>query len=168
MPDISGIDFYNSLTRKPLVIFTTAYSEHAVTSFELDAVDYLLKPFSLPRFMKACTKAHEVLQWKNQGKQQDYIFLKTGYELVKVSFREICYLASEGNYINVVMENSKILTRMTFSEMESILPSSFIRIHRSYMVNKDHITKIDRQQVRICGEVLPVSEQYAQQVMQLR
>jgi DNA-binding LytR/AlgR family response regulator len=145
MPDISGIEFYNSLPKKPMVVFTTAYSEHAVTSFELDAVDYLLKPFSLARFMKACSKAHEVYQWRNQGKPQDYIFLKTGYELVKVSFSDIHYLVAEGNYINVVMQGTRILTRMTFSEMETLLPpTSFLRIHRSYIVNKDRISRVER------------------------
>lgn len=169
MPDISGIEFYNSLARKPLVIFTTAYSEHAVTSFELDAVDYLLKPFSLPRFMKACSKAQEVYQWRNQDKQQDYIFLKTGYELVKVWFNEITYLVAEGNYINVVMRGSKLLTRMTFSDMESVLPpASFIRIHRSYIVNKEHVDRIERHQVTIYGEQIPVSENYSHQIMNLR
>jgi DNA-binding LytR/AlgR family response regulator len=169
MPDISGIEFYNSLARKPMVVFTTAYSEHAVTSFELDAVDYLLKPFSLPRFMKACTKAYEVYQWRSQGKQQDYIFLKTGYELVKVSFTDILYLVAEGNYINVVMQGSKLLTRMTFSEMESLLPpTSFIRIHRSYIVNKEKISRIERHQVTINREYIPISENYSQQIMLMR
>lgn len=169
MPDISGIEFYHSLARKPMVIFTTAYSEHAVISFELDAVDYLLKPFSLPRFMKACSKAHEVGQWRNQGKIQEYIFLKTGYELVKVSFTEIQYLVAEGNYINVVMKDSKLLTRMTFSDMESLLPpAKFFRIHRSYIVNKEHLSKIERHQVTINGECIPVSENYAQQILQIR
>jgi two-component system, LytTR family, response regulator len=142
MPDINGMDFYNGLSRKPLVVFTTAYSEHAVHSFELDAVDYLLKPFSLARFTKACNKAYEVWQWKSQGKQQEYIFLKTGYEQVKVMFDDILYLASEGNYINVVMRTGKVLTRMTFTDMESLLPSAnFIRVHRSFIVNRDHIDR---------------------------
>ena len=161
MPDINGMDFYNGLSRKPLVVFTTAYSEHAVHSFELDAVDYLLKPFSLPRFMKACNKAYEVWQWKNQGKVQEYIFLKTGYEQVKVQFDDILYLNAEGNYINVILLAGKILTRMTFAEMETLLPpSNFIRIHRSYIVNKDHIDKIERHQVTIRNELIPVSENY--------
>ena len=161
MPDINGMDFYNGLSRKPLVVFTTAYSEHAVYSFELDAVDYLLKPFSLSRFMKACNKAYEVWQWKSQGKSQDYVFLKTGYEQVKVQFDDILYLNAEGNYINVVLVTGKILTRMTFSEMEALLPpSNFIRIHRSYIVNKDHVDKIERHQVTIRNEILPVSENY--------
>jgi DNA-binding LytR/AlgR family response regulator len=119
--------------------------------------------------MKACTKAYEVYQWRSQGKQQDYVFLKTGYELVKVSFADILYLVAEGNYINVVMQGSKILTRMTFSDMESLLPpTTFIRIHRSYIVNKEKISRIERHQVTINGESIPVSENYSQQILQIR
>lgn len=161
MPDINGMDFYNGLSRKPLVVFTTAYSEHAVYSFELDAVDYLLKPFSLARFTKACNKAFEVWQWKSQGKQQDYVFLKTGYEQIKVQYSEILYLVAEGNYINVVLRTGKLLTRMTFSEMEQLLPpQNFVRVHRSYIVNKDHVDRIERHQLTIRQELIPVSEAY--------
>jgi DNA-binding LytR/AlgR family response regulator len=161
MPDINGMDFYNGLSRKPLVVFTTAYSEHAVHSFELDAVDYLLKPFSLARFTKACNKAFEVWQWRNQDKQQDYVFLKTGYEQVKVLFDDMLYLVAEGNYINVVLRTGKLLTRMTISDMEQLLPPrQFVRVHRSYIVNKDHIDRIDRHQVTIRNEQIPVSEAY--------
>lgn len=161
MPDINGMDFYNGLSRKPLVVFTTAYSEHAVYSFELDAVDYLLKPFSLARFTKACNKAFEVWQWKNQGKQQDYVFLKTGYEQVKVLYDDILYLVAEGNYINVKLRTGKLLTRMTFSEMEQLLPpDTFVRVHRSYIVNKDHVDRIERHQLTIKNELIPVSEAY--------
>ena len=80
MPDISGIDFFNSLSKKPLLIFTTAYTEHAVTSFEMDAVDYLLKPFSLARFIKGCNKAFELYQFRNTADTSDHLFIKTGYE----------------------------------------------------------------------------------------
>src|SRR4028119_2176728 len=86
MPDISGIDFFNSLSKKPLVIFTTAYSEHAVASFELDAVDYLLKPFSLSRFLKGCNKAYELYNFRNSSEPSDHLYIKTGYEQVKVMF----------------------------------------------------------------------------------
>jgi DNA-binding LytR/AlgR family response regulator len=80
MPDISGIDFFNSLSRKPLLIFTTAYVEHALTGFEMDAVDYLLKPFSLSRFVKACNKALELYHARNAAEAADHFFIKTGYE----------------------------------------------------------------------------------------
>lgn len=160
MPDINGMDFYNGLNRKPLVVFTTAYSDHAVQSFELDAVDYLLKPFSLARFTKACNKAYEVWQWRSQSKPQEYVFLKTGYEQVKVMFRDIQYLAAEGNYISVVTGSGKLLTRMTFSEMEALLPASFIRVHRSYIVNREQVSRIERHQVTVGTEIIPISDNY--------
>ena len=163
MPDISGLDFLKSLNRKPLVIFTTAYSEHAVISFELDAVDYLLKPFSLARFLKACNKANELYQLRNNTGMADHIFIKTGYEQVKIRFEDIYYIEAEGNYINFIMKNSKLLSRMTFTEIENLLPKNkFVRIHRSYLVSRTHIDKIERHQVFINGIYLPVGDSYVQ------
>lgn len=137
MPDISGIDFFNSLNRKPLVVFTTAYSEHAVTGFDLDAVDYLLKPFSLGRFLKACNKAQEILALR-QGNEEaipDHIFVKTGYEQVRIRFDEITYLEATGNYVTFVLGEQQVLSRMTITECEALLPESvFVRIHRSFIV----------------------------------
>src|SRR5690554_1091565 len=98
MPDISGMEFEALLRNKPMIVFTTAYSEHAVKSFEVDAVDYLLKPFSLARFTKACTKANELWQLRNNGTAQDYLFIKTGYEQVKVFLDDVLFLAANGNY----------------------------------------------------------------------
>src|SRR5688500_7041470 len=119
MPDISGIDFFNSLSKKPLVIFTTAYSEHAVTSFELDAVDYLLKPFSLARFIKGCNKAFELHNFRNSDEASDHIFIKTGFEQVKVYFNEILYLEASGNYVTFALKDKNILSRSTFNEAKN-------------------------------------------------
>ncbi|MXV15313.1 LytR/AlgR family response regulator transcription factor [Hufsiella ginkgonis] len=161
MPDISGIEFLHSLNKKPLVVFTTAYSEHAVTSFELDAVDYLLKPFSLPRFVKACNKVQELYDARNKNNSVSYVFLKTGYEQVKVNFDDIYYLEAAGNYVNFVMKDRSLLSRMTFGELESLLPEAkFIRIHRSYVAAIDHIDRIERHQVHINGKTIPVGESY--------
>src|SRR3954468_16481580 len=99
MPDISGIDFFNSLSKRPMVIFTTAYSEHAVTSFELDAVDYLLKPFSLSRFIKGCNKAYELYNFRNSTTTADHLYVKNGQEQVKVMYDNILYLEASGNYV---------------------------------------------------------------------
>ena len=163
MPDISGIDFLNSLNKKPMVIFTTAYTEHAVRSFELDAIDYLLKPFSLSRFVKGCNKAYELFQLRNESRSADYIFLKTGYEQEKVNFADILYLEAAGNYVNFVLKEKSLLSRMTFAELEAILPrNKFIRTHRSYMASVSNIDKIERHQIHINGIVLPVSESYMQ------
>ncbi|MCP2045354.1 LytTR family DNA-binding domain-containing protein [Pontibacter sp. HSC-36F09] len=166
MPDISGLEFVTSLPKKPMVIFTTAYSEHAVTSFELDAVDYLLKPFSLPRFVKACNKAQELLQLRGStAPVKDYLFLKTGYEQVKVHYDEILYLEAAGNYVTFVLEGKKLLSRMTIQELSEQLPAdSFVRVHRSYIVAKKHIDKIERHQVCIKGNEVPVGASYMQQL----
>ncbi|RAU82807.1 LytR/AlgR family response regulator transcription factor [Pontibacter arcticus] len=166
MPDISGLEFMTSLQKKPMVIFTTAYSEHAVTSFELDAVDYLLKPFSLPRFIKACNKAQELLQLRGNGTPaKDYIFLKTGYEQVKVYFEEMLYMEAAGNYVTFVLTDKKLLTRMTINEVTEQLPADkFIRVHRSYIVAKDKIDKIERHQLCIKGNEVPVGASFMQQL----
>lgn len=168
MPDISGIDFLNSLNKKPMVIFTTAYTEHAITSFELDAIDYLLKPFSISRFVKACNKAFELYQLRNKSGSSGYIFLKTGYEQEKVNFSDILYLEAAGNYVNFVLKGRSLLSRMTFAELEAILPmNKFIRTHRSYIASIDNIDRIERHQVRISGFVVPVSESYMQSLAEI-
>lgn len=163
MPDISGIDFYNSLSKKPLLIFTTAYSEHAVTSFEMDAVDYLLKPFPLARFVKACNKAFELYNFRNASEPQDHLYIKTGYEQVKVFYDEILYLEAAGNYVTFVLKDKNILSRSTFAEAIQLLPADrFVRVHRSFMVAVNKINKVDRQQVTIGKTKIPVSEAYSE------
>src|SRR5476651_113414 len=144
MPDISGLEFYNSLNKKPLVIFTTAYSEHAVSSFELDAVDYLLKPFSLARFIKACNKAYELFNLRNAVKDKDHLFVKTGYDQVRIAFADLHYLEATGNYVTFVLADKKVVSRMTITECDSVLPEAqFIRIHRSFIAAKAKIEKIE-------------------------
>lgn len=165
MPDISGLEFFNSLSKKPMVIFTTAYSEHAVTSFELDAVDYLLKPFSLSRFIKGCNKAFELYNFRNAAPSADHMYVKTGYEQVKVLFDDILYLEAAGNYVSFVLKDKTILSRSTFSEAESLLPSDrFIRVHRSFIVAVNKIDKLERHQATIKKTTIPVGEAYSQGV----
>ena len=165
MPDISGIEFLQTLREKPLVIFTTAYSEHAVTSFELDAVDYLLKPFSLARFIKACNKAFELFQFRRAGTPTDHIFLKSGNEQQKILFDDILYLEASGNYVTFVLNGGSILVRMTFSEAADLLPADrFIRTHRSYMVAVNKIDKIERHQLTMGSKKIPVSEGYLEDI----
>jgi DNA-binding LytR/AlgR family response regulator len=166
MPDISGIEFLNSLRKKPLVIFTTAYTEHAVTSFELDAVDYLLKPFSLARFLKGCNKAFELFNYRNSSDPEDFLYLKTGYEQVKVFYEDILYLEATGNYVTFVLKDRNILSRSTFAEAANQLPvDKFTRIHRSYMVANNKIDKLEKNQVTIQKNVLPVSDAYSDQLI---
>ena len=161
MPDISGIELFKSLSRRPMVIFTTAYTEHAVTSFELDAVDYLLKPFSLTRFIKSCNKAHELFTLRNSQERKDYIFIKDGYNQTKISFNEIHYIEAAGNYVTFYLGTKKLLARSTFHEILDLLPTqTFVRIHRSYVVAISKIDKVERHQVKVSNILLPVSSAY--------
>lgn len=163
MPDISGIDFFNSLSKKPLLIFTTAYTEHAVTSFEMDAVDYLLKPFSLSRFIKGCNKAFELYNFRNSTETSDHLYIKTGYEQLKVFYEDILYLEAAGNYVTFALKDKKILSRSTFIEIINLLPTDkFVRVHRSYMVSVNKIDKVERHQVTINNIKIPVSEAFRQ------
>ena len=165
MPDISGIDFLNSLSNPPMVVFTTAYSEHAVKSFELDAVDYLLKPFSLPRFLKACNKAHELhnLRNKNENPESAFIFIKDGYEQIKVMVEEILYIEASGNYTLIHLTNSTLLsTRVPLNEMLQLLPAKkFIRTHRAFIVAQNKVTKFDRAQVYLGSRQVPIGATFA-------
>jgi DNA-binding LytR/AlgR family response regulator len=163
MPDISGIEFFNSLSRKPLVIFTTAYSEHAATSFEMDAVDYLLKPFSLARFIKGCNKAFELYNFRNAAETSDHLYIKTGYEQLKVLYEDILYLEAAGNYVTFTFKDKNILSRSTLLEVINLLPTDkFVRVHRSYLVAINKIDKVERHQVTINNIKIPVSEAYSQ------
>ncbi|HKG07409.1 MAG TPA: LytTR family DNA-binding domain-containing protein [Pedobacter sp.] len=172
MPDISGIDFLSSLSSPPMVIFTTAYSEHAVKSFELDAVDYLLKPFSLSRFLKSCNKALELYNLRNRAEQPETsgsIFLKDGYEQIKVQIDDILYIEASGNYTQVRLVNESLIsTRISISEMLLMLPEKrFIRTHRAFIVPKGKVTKFDRSQVWIGDLIIPVGATYAQSLQDL-
>jgi two-component system LytT family response regulator len=164
MPDITGLEFVSSLPKKPLVIFTTAYAEHAVTGFELDAVDYLLKPFSLARLVKACNKARELQQLRTvapPAAASDYLFLKTGYEQVKVRYDEIHYLEAAGNYVTFVLATQRLLTRLTVQEAFALLPPNrFTRVHRSFIVANDKVDKVERHQLHIEGASIPVGTSY--------
>lgn len=160
MPDITGLELLSSLNSKPFVVFTTAYSEYAVQGFEVDALDYLLKPFSFPRFLKACNKASEVIQ-KSAKSVPESIFLKTGYQEEKVFLDEIHYIEAEGNYLNVILTERRVVVRMTLNEMSELLPTNlFLRIHRSYLIALDKIEKIAKNAVEIKSKEIAIGASY--------
>lgn len=165
MPDISGIDVAALLPKETLVIFTTAYSDYAVKGFELDALDYLLKPFNLSRFLKACQKAQEwfELQPKNE---LNHLFIKTGDGQVRVDFEDLLFCEATGNYVSFQLKDEKHLSRMTFAETEKLLPSFFVRTQRSFLANSRLVTKVERHQLHICGRVVPISSTFLDQVME--
>ena len=173
MPDISGIEFLRSIPHPPMVIFTTAYSEHAVQSFELDAIDYLLKPFSQTRFLKACNKAYELYELKRKSGEApmppaDHIFIKVGYGQIRIRLEDILYVQSTGNYMQFVLPEEKLLSRLTMQEVEALLPSpTFVRIHRSYLVARAKVQKIERDTLWIGNRELPIGAGYAQEISKI-
>ncbi|MXV14867.1 LytR/AlgR family response regulator transcription factor [Hufsiella ginkgonis] len=168
MPDISGIELVNSLPVAPMVIFTTAYSQYAVEGFELRALDYLLKPFSLARFTLACNRAAESKSLRNTD-PVPYLFVKTGYAEEKVMLGDILYLEADGNYITIVLPQRQVLTRQSVTELLTALPANrFVRIHRSYAVAIDKIEKISRQEIVVAGKNIPVGSSYETQLAEIR
>jgi DNA-binding LytR/AlgR family response regulator len=167
MPGINGTDFVKTIPNPPMVIFTTAYSEHAVQSFELNAIDYLLKPFSLARFLKACNRANELHELRKLKEHQPVLtrpfFIKSGYEQVRVQPDEILYAESAGNYVKFVLPVGTIMSRLTMSEVIELLSTSaFMQIHRSFIVGTRHITKADKRTVWIGSTELPVGTAFSQ------
>ena len=168
MPDISGIDFIKCLQKVPMVIFTTAYSEYAIQGFELDALDYLLKPFSLPRFTKSCNKALDLYNLRN-GELPGFIFVKTGYEEEKVFLDEIIYVEAEGSYVSFILKSKKLLSRQSMVDVSVLLPENqFARIHRSYIIALNKIEKISRQELLVGGYSLPVGASYEEKLNEIR
>ena len=166
MPDINGIDLVSSLQNKPLVIFTTAYKKFAYDGFELDAVDYLLKPIDFERFKKGVNKAIEILQNKVLPKpnEQESLFVRSEYKMLKIELNEIEYIEGLEDYIRINISNSKpVLTLMTMKAFIEKLPANkFLRIHRSYIIPLNKIVSIlNKKVLLVSGRTLPVSDTYA-------
>lgn len=162
MKNMTGIQMLESLPVKPPVILTTAYSEYAIKGYDLNVIDYLLKPFSFERFSQAVFKACSRQQV--QVKEEDdtgCIFVKSDYRIIKVLTDDILYIEGMRDYRCLVTRKGKVLATLTFTELESLLPKqSFARIHKSYMVNIKHIESIERHRIKIQGDLLPISDSY--------
>ena len=168
MPDLTGIQFLKTLKKQPLVIFTTAYSEYALESYDYDAVDYLLKPIEFERFVKASNKACEMLEVKAKDLpiftgERDHIFIKSGTNFHKVKTKNIFYIKGTGNYVTFVLDQKEILSLLTMTKTLEALPQDFFfRIHKSYIVNSLHVDLIENEEVRIQGERIPIGDSYRQ------
>lgn len=166
MPDITGLDFSLLLPKNTAVIFTTAYSQYAVDAFNINALDYLLKPIDFSRFMKSCQKAYE--NFSEEAPKIPYLFVKDGYDLVRISIGELLFVESEGNYLTFKEAEKKTLTRMTMTEAIEMLPKSdFFRVHKSYIINLNHVKKIERHQVWVGKEVVPIAANYRDDLMEI-
>jgi len=160
MPGINGLDFVRSLRNPPPVIFTTAYADHALTGFELEAIDYLLKPVTYERFQKSLNKLLKLYQ-PNTSQQKDYTYFKVSGKLIKIQHSELLYAQSVKDYIHLYTANGNFLTHMTMKYLDELLPPEiFIRVHRSFLVNKTHITVIDKNSLKVGAVSIPVGENY--------
>lgn len=169
MPALTGLQFIASLENKPLVIFITAYKQYALDSYELSVVDYLVKPVSMERFIKACNRAKELYELKasktgaTTDVAKDYFFVNVDYQQVKVKFSDIRWLEGLRDYIKIHLKSTTkpILIRSTLKTMEEQLPvSQFVRIHKSYLIAIESITAIRRNSVFLNDMELPVGETY--------
>ena len=166
MPDISGVKFIETLTNPPLVIFTTAYSHYALNGFELNAVDYLLKPISLERFLKAAQKAKDLFDLKQVKKplvetENEFIFVKADYQTIKINYKDILYIEGLKDYVKIYTTKKMIMTLLNIKNILEKLPDSqFIRIHKSYIVSIAAIEKIDRNRIVFGEKRIPIGDSF--------
>ncbi|MEK7200502.1 MAG: LytTR family DNA-binding domain-containing protein [Bacteroidota bacterium] len=163
MPDINGMQFYKNLIKKPPVIFTTAYKDFAAEGFNVDAVDYLLKPFEYDRFLKACYKANEYLDFlSSQELQLNSIFVKVNYEIMKINLKDIELIEALDDYIKIYIKPNPVLTLMTLKSIQEKLPArDFARVHRSFIVPLGLIEKFSKTKLRISGKEIPIGSSYS-------
>jgi two-component system, LytTR family, response regulator len=177
MPGLTGLQFIQSLKERPMIILVTAYEKFALEGFNHDVVDYLVKPVSLERFVKACNKAWELHQLKTKptaittaGTSPDYIFVNVDYSLFKVVVDDIMWIEGLKDYIRIHLKSSSkpVITRMTMKTVEELLPGNhFIRVHKSYIAAMNFITAIRKSSVMIGAVELPVSDTYQEALMKL-
>jgi DNA-binding LytR/AlgR family response regulator len=173
MPQLNGVDFLKSLAHPPHVVFTTAFPEFAVEGFELNAIDYLLKPISMDRFLKAVNKVSDKMGAKsaeNEEVAEQFFFVKADKKLVKINFDDIVYVEGLKDYVIIKTESTRVITLQTMKSLEEKLPSqSFKRIHRSFIVNMDKIQALDGNMVEVIekGQVkhLPIGKNYRDELL---
>ncbi|MCG8309910.1 MAG: response regulator transcription factor [Cytophagales bacterium] len=174
MPMLSGIEFLKALKHPPKVIFTTAYSEYAIESFEFDVLDYLVKPISFERFLQAANKAHRLISENSSlidkaqvpEKEGDYIFIKTDKQLVKIILKEILFVESMQNYIRIFTKNESHITLVPLKKILDILPKNeFIQVHKSYLVSKSSVDAIIGNQLIIDEYKIPIGRSIREEVL---
>ena len=171
MPELTGIEFVKTLQQKPVIIFTTAYSEYALEGYQLDVVDYLVKPFPLDRFIKAVNKATEFIDLKKKaslgGKDADeYILLHADHKIYKVALDDIQYIEGLKEYVSYFTKEKRIIVLQSLKSIEETLPSDrFIRVHRSYIVPIHKIKTLDGNQVQIGDKLIPIGRSYKDEVL---
>lgn len=164
MPKLSGINFYKSLTNKPLVIFTTAYPEFALESYELNAVDYLMKPIAFERFLQAIQKVKD--RKGGQAEAVEHMILKVDKKLYRTAFEDILFFEAFGDYVKVHLVDQVLIITHTMKKLLTELPSDrFIRTHKSYIINKPKVEFIEGNQLKIGEQMVAIGQVYREQVM---
>lgn len=170
MPKITGPDFLGTLSVQPMVIFTTAYPQYAVKGFELNAVDYLVKPFSFDRFVKAVMKAkakNEAEKSVSTETEDSHFFIKSDGKLVKIYYQDILFVEALQNYVAIHTREKKWITYITFKSIEDHLPTSqFLKIHKSYIIAMSRIDSIEGNELKIGSQSLPISRTLKEEVME--
>jgi len=171
MPKVSGLELLQKMNIESLVILTTAFPKYALEGYDLDIIDYLLKPFAFSRFLKAVQKAKDFYQMKYMAAstlQPSYIFIKSDKRIEKIELNDILYAESVGNYVSIHTESKKIIAYLTMKSLESQLPlNEFIKIHQSYLVNCSRIDAIEGNEIKIAAKSLPMSRNYREMVMKI-
>lgn len=169
MPKLSGVNFYKSLQKKPEVIFTTAYSEFAVEGFELNAIDYLMKPIAFERFIKAIQKVKDKLGQNNSSiPNQDYIMLKADKKMYRTSFEDILFCEALGDYVKVHLSDKVLIVTTTMKKLLTELPEQiFLRTHKSYIINKTKVEYIEGNQIKIGEGLVSIGQSYRDEVMRV-
>lgn len=170
MPKITGLDFFKTLQQPPPVIFTTAYPQYALEGFEVNALDYLVKPISFDRFLKAALKAKEYYEVRDTNTKEanatEYFFIKADNKLVKILFEEVLYVEALQNYVTIHTATKKYMTYLTFKSVEDYLPADkFLKVHKSYIVAASKIDTIEGNDIRIGQQHIPISRNQKEEVM---
>jgi len=169
MPDLTGIELLNALEQKPMVIFTTAYEQYALKGYELDVVDYLVKPIRFDRFLKGINKAHKLYQSKQTPlptNKEDFLLVKVDYKTVRIAYEDIRYIEGLKDYVKIFTTNEMILTRLNLKGIEEKLPANqFIRVHRSFIASLSKITAFQKSQISMGDQVLPIGDTYKAQLL---
>jgi DNA-binding LytR/AlgR family response regulator len=160
MPDMNGIDFYKQFAKDKLVIFTTAFSEYAYEGFNVNAVDYLVKPFDFNRFLASCNKAIEAYSLKNKI-HETFISIKSDSKIYNLKASEIALIESKDDYVKIYLVDGKhLLSKITTKGILDILPKEFIRVHRSFIINKNHLNNISTYSVLVNNIEVPIGKNY--------
>jgi len=171
MPDISGLQLIKSLPNPPMVIFTTAHSNYAAESYEVNAVDYLIKPIEFDRFLIACNKANAIYKREMNSENVPsgkFMIIKSGHESFKINFEDLQYIEAEGNLVNFVTSDKKVVTRLSIKEVLKLLPrEQFIQVHRSFIISLSYLNKFENHQLIVANRSIPLGGNYKQQFIDL-